>query len=537
MLDTLKRTPLYEEHVKAGAKMVPFAGYEMPVQYRGGILAEHRAVRQSAGVFDVSHMGELIVRGPGALDFVQFVTTNDASKLAEGQAQYSVICNEKGTALDDCIVYRLPDRYMIVVNASNRDKDREWIAQLTQEFDVELTDESDDIALLALQGPKAQEILARLTTTPLDAIKYYHFIEGTVADRIAIISRTGYTGEDGFELYIAAQDAVRVWHRLMEAGAGETLGPIGLGARDSLRLEMGYALYGNDLSENDTPLEAGLGWVVKLDKPDFIGKTALVLQKEKGVRKRLVGFLLKERGFPRHGYEVRFQGEPAGVVTSGTVSPMLDQGIGMAYIATEGSKAGSEIEIMVRDRPTRAEVVRPPFTLAVRSANRERSALAVLTISDGVAKGERPDRSGLALLEWVDANRYHAAGYETVPDRTERIAAVLLRWADSGEVDVILTTGGTGFTARDVTPEATRAVLEREAPGIAEALRTEGARSTPYAWLARGVAGIRGSTLIVNLPGSESGVRDGLRTLEVLLPHAVQLLRGESTQKHEWPHG
>jgi aminomethyltransferase len=361
MLDTLKRTPLYEEHVKAGAKIVPFAGYEMPVQYRGGILAEHRAVRQSAGLFDVSHMGELIVRGPGALDFVQYVTTNDASKLAEGQAQYSVLCNEKGTALDDCIVYRLPDRYMIVVNASNRDKDRDWISQFTRQFAVELTDESDDIALLALQGPRAQEILGRLTTTPLDAIRYYHFVEGTVADRIAIISRTGYTGEDGFELYIAARDAVRVWHRLLEAGAGETLGPIGLGARDSLRLEMGYALYGNDLSENDTPLEAGLGWVVKLDKPDFIGKTALVLQKEKGVRKRLVGFRLKERGFPRHGYEVRYQGEPAGVVTSGTVSPMLDQGIGMAYIATEGSKAGSEIEIMVRDRPTTAEVVRPPF--------------------------------------------------------------------------------------------------------------------------------------------------------------------------------
>jgi aminomethyltransferase len=250
---------------------------------------------------------------------------------------------------------------MIVVNASNRDKDRDWISQFADRFGVELTDESDDTALLALQGPKAQEILARLTSAPLDAIKYYHFVEGDIAGVPALISRTGYTGEDGFELYIAAKDAVKVWRRLLEAGAGETLGPIGLGARDSLRLEMGYALYGNDLSENESPLEAGLGWVVKLDKPDFIGKTALVLQKEKGVRKRLVGFRLKERGFPRHGYEVRFQGEPAGVVTSGTVSPMLDQGIGMAYVATEGSKAGSQIEIMVRDRATAAEVVRPPF--------------------------------------------------------------------------------------------------------------------------------------------------------------------------------
>jgi aminomethyltransferase len=361
MADSLKRTPLYQEHVKAGAKIVPFAGYEMPVQYRGGILAEHRAVRQSAGLFDVSHMGELYVRGKGALDFVQYVTTNDVSKLAIGQAQYSVICNEKGTALDDCIVYRFPDQYMIVVNASNRDKDRDWVAQFANRFGVELTDRSDDIALLALQGPRAQQILAQLTETPLDTISYYHFAEGEVAGRKALISRTGYTGEDGFELYIDANDAVYVWRRVLEAGAAFTLGPIGLGARDSLRLEMGYALYGNDLTEDDSPLEAGLGWVVKLDKADFIGKTALVLQKEQGVRKKLVGFRLKERGFPRHGYEVRWNGQPAGAVTSGTVSPMLDQGIGMAYIATEGSKVGSAIDIMVRDRATPAEVVRPPF--------------------------------------------------------------------------------------------------------------------------------------------------------------------------------
>jgi aminomethyltransferase len=358
---TLKRTPLYEEHVKAGAKIVPFAGYEMPVQYRSGILAEHRAVRTSAGLFDVSHMGELYVRGKGALDFVQYVTTNDASKLVEGQAQYSVLCNEQGTALDDCIVYRFADYYMIVVNASNRDKDRDWIAQFASQFGATLTDRSDDIALLALQGPKAQHILTELTRTPLEAIKYYHFAEGEVAGKKAVISRTGYTGEDGFELYIDANDAVYVWRRVLEAGAADTLGPIGLGARDSLRLEMGYALYGNDLTEDDSPLEAGLGWVVKLDKPDFIGKTALVLQKEQGIRKKLIGFRLKERGFPRHGYEVRLRGEPAGSVTSGTVSPMLDQGIGMAYIASEGSKAGTEIDIMVRDRATPAEVVRPPF--------------------------------------------------------------------------------------------------------------------------------------------------------------------------------
>src|SRR5688572_540001 len=305
----LKRTPLYQRHVDAGAKMVPFAGYEMPVQYRTGILAEHRAVRERAGLFDVSHMGELLVRGARALDFVQHVTTNDASKLELFQAQYSVLCNEQGTALDDCIVYRFPDEYMIVVNASNVDKDREWIKQFASRFGVELIDRSDAIALLALQGPRAQEVLARISSDDLESIKYYHCAYGSVAGRRAIISRTGYTGEDGFELYLEEADAVPIWDALHEAGARETLGPIGLGARDSLRLEMGYILYGNDLSENDTPLEAGLGWVTKLDKPDFIGKAALVEQKKNGVRRKLAAFRLSERGFPRHGYVIKYNGE------------------------------------------------------------------------------------------------------------------------------------------------------------------------------------------------------------------------------------
>src|SRR5688500_9906782 len=233
----LKRTPLYQRHVDAGAKMVPFAGYEMPVQYRTGILAEHRAVRERAGLFDVSHMGELLVRGTRALDFVQHVTTNDASKLELFQAQYSVICNEQGTALDDCIVYRLPDEYMIVVNASNVDKDRDWISQFAGRFGVDLIDRSDETALLALQGPRAQEILSRITNDDLESIKYYHCIQGTVAGVHAIISRTGYTGEDGFELYLPASNAVKVWDALLVAGAEEALGPVGLGARDSLRLE------------------------------------------------------------------------------------------------------------------------------------------------------------------------------------------------------------------------------------------------------------------------------------------------------------
>jgi aminomethyltransferase len=361
MAEELKQTPLYGEHKAAGAKLVPFAGYEMPVQYPVGILAEHRAVRERAGLFDVSHMGEFFVRGKGALDFVQYVTTNDASKLAVGQAQYSVLCDEQGTALDDCIVYRFADHYMIVVNASNRDKDREWIKQFTGRFGAQLTDRSDDIALIALQGPKAPGILARLTSTDLDAIRYYHFAEGEVVGKKAVISRTGYTGEDGFELYVDAGDATSVWRALIEAGAPEILGPIGLGARDSLRLEMGYILYGNDLTQDNTPLEAGLGWVVKLDKADFVGRGPLATQKQTGVRKKLIGFKLTEKGFPRHGYVVRSNGEAVGEVTSGTVSPMLEQGVGMAYVATEASKPGTALQIMVRDKPLAAEVVKPPF--------------------------------------------------------------------------------------------------------------------------------------------------------------------------------
>ena len=360
-MEDLKRTPLWDEHRQAGAKLVPFAGYDMPVQYRSGIIAEHQAVRKFAGLFDVSHMGEIDIRGPQALDLVQYVTTNDASKLEYGQAQYSVICREDGGAIDDCIVYRLKDSYMIVVNASNRVKDRDWISHHAQKFDCEVDDRSDDVALIAIQGPRAEKILAQLTDTNLPGIRYYHFDEGRVADAPAIISRTGYTGEDGFELYLEASRAVQVWRRLLEVGAADGLTPAGLGARDSLRLEMGYALYGNDLDEKRTPLEAGLGWVTKLDKGDFLGADALRTLKEKGVRQKLVGFVLKEKGFPRHGYEVRFDGQGVGEVTSGTVSPSLEHGVGLAYVATEASKVGTPLQIMVRDKPVAAEVQRAPF--------------------------------------------------------------------------------------------------------------------------------------------------------------------------------
>jgi len=358
---TLLRTPLYDEHVALNAKIVPFAGYEMPVQYPTGITAEHHAVRKAAGLFDVSHMGEFMVRGERALEFVQHVTTNDASKIEIGQAQYSSVINEQGMLLDDLLVYRFADHYMLVVNGSNRQKDWAWVSRFAAEFGVELTDASDDIALLALQGPKAQDILAKLTDADLESIRYYRFTEGVVEGCDAIISRTGYTGEDGFELYLAAGDAAGVWRRLLEVGTQEGLLPAGLGCRDSLRLEMGYALYGNDLDEAHTPLEAGLGWIVKLDKGAFVGRDALVRQKEQGVERRLVGFQLSERGFPRHGYPVSVDGQVAGEVTSGVLSPTLGTGIGMAYVPVSHSKPGSEIGIVIRDRAVPATVVRPPF--------------------------------------------------------------------------------------------------------------------------------------------------------------------------------
>jgi aminomethyltransferase len=358
---TLHRTPLYAEHVALNAKIVPFAGYEMPVQYPAGITAEHQAVRNAAGLFDVSHMGEFIVRGDRALEFVQHVTTNDASRIEVGQAQYSTLCNEQGLLLDDLLVYRFPDHYMLVVNGSNREKDWAWVSRFGGDFAVELEDRTDDIALLALQGPRAQAILARLTDHDLDSIRYYRFAEGTVDGTPMIISRTGYTGEDGFELYVGADDAPALWRRLLEVGKEDGLLPTGLGCRDSLRLEMGYALYGNDLDEARTPLEAGLAWVTKLDKGDFVGRDALRRQKEEGVKVRLAGFKLRERGFPRHGYPVEFNGERSGEVTSGTMSPTLGYGVGLAYVPVAAAKPGTEIGIVIRDRAVPAEVVRPPF--------------------------------------------------------------------------------------------------------------------------------------------------------------------------------
>jgi aminomethyltransferase len=357
----LKRTPLHAEHVALGAKMVPFAGYEMPVHYPAGITAEHQAVRTAAGLFDVSHMGEVEVHGERARDFVQHLTTNDASRLEVGQAQYSTLPDEEGKLLDDLIVYRLPDHYLLVVNASNRERDVEFLRRHAEAFGVELRDRSEEVALLALQGPRSEAILAPHTGTDLGSIGYYRFAQGEVAGVPALISRTGYTGEDGFELYVPAERAAGLWRTLLHAGAGQGLVPAGLGCRDSLRLEMGYALYGNDLDEETTPLEGGLAWVTKLDKGDFLARAALARQKQEGVQRRLVGFRLLERGFPRHGYPVRYEGREVGTVTSGIVSPSLGQGIGMAYVPVAASKPGTAIEIVIRGQGVPAEVVRPPF--------------------------------------------------------------------------------------------------------------------------------------------------------------------------------
>ena len=354
----LKRTPFHDLHVAAGAKMVPFAGFEMPVQYPTGITAEHNAVRQSVGLFDVSHMGEFEVRGKEALAFTSQLTSNDPSTLAVGQVQYSSFLHPSGGIVDDCLVYRFADKVMLVVNASNISKDWNHIGQFKGKFDVQLKDLSDETALLALQGPKAQATLQPLTKTPLDPIGYYKFVEGEVAGVKCIISRTGYTGEDGFELYHSPRDARRLWDALMQ-NKGITLA--GLGSRDSLRLEVFYPLYGNDIDDETSPLEAGLNWIVKLKKADFVGKQALVELKAQGLKRKLVGFRLTEKGFPRQHMPVLVNGAANGEVRSGTVSPSTGQPIGTCYLPNEMTAVGTKFQIDIRGKPVGAEVVTTPF--------------------------------------------------------------------------------------------------------------------------------------------------------------------------------
>ena len=360
MNETLKKTALYDVHLGLGAKMVPFAEYEMPVQYPAGITAEHRAVRSTAGLFDVSHMGEFLIRGPQALDLVQRVSVNDAASLAVGQCQYSAMCDEDGGVRDDVVVYRMDEHYMVVVNASRRAQDWAWLVEHSDGLAVTLEDRSDEIGLLALQGPRAQEILDPLTNGNLDEIGYYRFTEGTVAGCPATISRTGYTGEDGFELYVAGEDTVAVWNAVFEQGNGSGLLPCGLGARDSLRLEVGFALYGNELDEDHTPLAGRLGWLVHFDKGDFSGRDALVRQKEAGGYHRLAGVRLVERGFPRPGYPIVHDGADVGLVTSGTVSPSLGYGIALGYVPA-GLSPDTEVGIRIREKVVPAVVVRLLF--------------------------------------------------------------------------------------------------------------------------------------------------------------------------------
>jgi aminomethyltransferase len=355
---TLRRTALFEAHRKLGAKMVPFAGWEMPVQYPTGILAEHHAVRSSAGVFDVSHMGEFEITGPDRNAFVNRITCNDVGALEPGAVQYSAILTPEGTFVDDCTVYRFDDKLMIVVNASNTAKAWEHIVAQKGGANVRLKDISNEVGLLSIQGPTAESLLQPLTRTNLSDIRYYHFVVGRIAGAECFISRTGYTGEDGFELYCRERDTVSIWEALINAGAK----PIGLGARDSLRTEMGYALYGNEIDDTITPLEAGLGWIVKLDKGcPFTGDAALKAQKLRGVTRKLVGFQLQGRGFPRPGYPVYHNEREVDQVRSGTMSPSLGAAIGTTYLPAADAKVGTKFEVEVRGERMPAEVVSRPF--------------------------------------------------------------------------------------------------------------------------------------------------------------------------------
>lgn len=357
----MKNTALTDVHVALGAKMVPFAGYNMPVQYEG-VNSEHETVRNGVGVFDVSHMGEFLISGPNALDLIQKVSSNDASTLTIGRAQYSCLPNENGGIVDDLIIYKMKeDQYLLVVNASNIEKDWNWISS-HNDVGAEMRNISDDYSLLAIQGPKAVEAMQSLTSIDLSSINYYHFEVADFAGiEHVIISATGYTGSGGFEIYCKNDDVNQIWEKVFEAGASYGIKPIGLAARDTLRLEMGFCLYGNDINDTTSPLEAGLGWITKFTKP-FINAENLKKQKEAGVAKKLVGFEMVDKGIPRHDYEIADEnGNIIGLVTSGTMSPSMKLGIGLGYVPTEFSSHDTEIFIVVRGKQLKARVVKPPF--------------------------------------------------------------------------------------------------------------------------------------------------------------------------------
>jgi aminomethyltransferase len=358
---SLKHTPLHAAHVRLGARMIGFGGWDMPVQY-AGIVEEHRAVRSAVGCFDVSHMGEFELRGPGAAAALQRLTTNDVATLAVGQVQYSLLCYEDGGIVDDLTLYRLADdHYMITVNAANIDKDWAWV---TGHLDgsVQARNASAETGLIAVQGPRAESLVGRLADLDVTGIGYYRFARGAVAGVPGIVSRTGYTGEDGFELYLPAGRTETVWNALLADGKPLGAAPIGLGARDTLRLEMRYALYGNDIDQTTNPLEAGLGWVVKPDKGDFLGRSAIARVKSAGgPARRLVGFEMTDRAVARHGYRILRDGAEVGQVTSGSYGPSVDRYIGLGYVPAAQAAVGSDLEVEVRGRPQKARVVRTPF--------------------------------------------------------------------------------------------------------------------------------------------------------------------------------
>lgn len=356
----LMSTPLFPLYREYGAKVVDFHGWALPVQF-SGVIKEHEAVRSSAGLFDISHMGEIVVAGPGALALVQKLTINDASRLRDGQVQYSAMCLHDGGIIDDITVYRFSaEKYLLCVNASNREKDLAWIEE-NGAGEAEVRDESSDTALLALQGPKAEYLLKPLVGISLPALRYYHFAETEIGGVKGVVSRTGYTGEDGFELFLPARSAPEIWRKIASAGEPFGMLPVGLGARDTLRLEMKYALYGLDIDAGTNPIEAGLGWITKIDKGYFFGRDAIRLVKEHGLVRKLVGFEMRGRGVARPGYPIWAGDEQVGSVTSGTFSPSLRKAVGIGYVPVELSRPGTAIEIEIRRAKVAAEVVRTPF--------------------------------------------------------------------------------------------------------------------------------------------------------------------------------
>ena len=357
----MKKTKFYNIHKKLGAKIVEFAGFLMPVQY-SSIIAEHKAVRNSVGVFDVSHMGEVFVTGDKALDFVQHITVNDASKLTTGKVQYSAMCYPDGGIVDDLLVYRLSDnKFMLVINASNTEKDFNWMVE-NNKFDVKLDNQSDEYSLLAIQGPNAKKVVQKICSKELD-LEYYHFFNAEIVGYDMIVSRTGYTGELGYELYFKGDEKVaeEIWDKLFEAGKDFGIQPVGLGARDSLRLEMGFCLYGNDIDQTTNPLEAGLGWITKLSKENFIGKDSLLKIKEGGLKRKLIALVSDEKSFPRHGYDLTVNNKKVGTVTSGTVSPILDKPIALGYVDSEFTNDDTTINFLIRGKEIPTKIVKLPF--------------------------------------------------------------------------------------------------------------------------------------------------------------------------------